>query len=143
METGLLHLHNLLRWVLLLLLLLCLFQAFSKKESVKSTSLFLMIAAHTMLLIGLYQVLGGRWAWSHVPDGISVMKDGFYRFYLIEHPTLMIGAIVMITWARTKAKTLAYKPVAYALLVSLLMILAAMPWPFRTGIGNPAWFPGM
>lgn len=143
METGLLHLHNLLRWVLLALLLLTMIQAFSKKESVKSTSLFLMIVAHTMLLIGLYQVFGGRYAWSTIPEGTSVMKDGFYRFYLIEHPTLMVGAIVMITWARTKAKVLAYKPVAYALLISLLMILAAMPWPFRAGIGTPAWFPGM
>jgi protein-S-isoprenylcysteine O-methyltransferase Ste14 len=136
METGLLHLHNLLRWVLLALLLLTMIQAFSKKESVKSTSLFLMIVAHTMLLIGLYQVFAGRYAWSTIPEGTSVMKDGFYRFYLIEHPTLMVGAIVMITWARTKAKALAYKPVAYALLISLLM-------PFRAGIGTPAWFPGM
>ena len=142
METGLLHLHNALRWVLLLLLLLSIVQAFSKKESVKSTSLFLMIAAHTMLLIGLYQILGGRYSWGNVPEGVSVMKDGFYRFYLIEHPFLMISAIVLITWARTKAKALAFKPVAYMLLISLLMILAAMPWPFREIVGRP-WFPGM
>ncbi|NDF98714.1 MAG: cytochrome B [Chitinophagia bacterium] len=142
METGLLHLHNALRWVLLILLLLSLLQAFTKKESVKSTSLFLMIAAHTMLLIGLYQVLGGRYSWGQVPEGVSVMKDKFYRFYLIEHPTLMIAAVVMITWARAKAKALAYKPAANALLISLLMILAAMPWPFREIVGRP-WFPGM
>lgn len=142
METGLLHLHNVLRWVVLLLLLLSILQAFSQKESVKSTSLFLMIAAHTMLLIGLYQVLGGRYSWGQVPEGVSVMKDKFYRFYLIEHPTLMIAAVVMITWARAKAKALAYKPAANALLISLLMILAAMPWPFREIVGRP-WFPGM
>jgi len=142
METGLLHLHNALRWVLLLLLLLSIVQAFSQKESVKSTSLFLMIAAHTMLLIGLYQVLGGRYSWGNVPEGVSVMKDSFYRFYLVEHPFLMISAIVLITWARTKAKALAFNPVAYMLLISLLMILAAMPWPFREILGRP-WFPGM
>ena len=44
--------------------------------------------------------------------------------------------------ARTKAKALAYKPVSYALIVALLMILAAMPWPFREIVGRP-WFPGM
>jgi chromate transport protein ChrA len=142
METGLLHLHNALRWVVLLLLLLSIVQAFSKKESVRSTSLFLMIAAHTMLLIGLYQVLGGRYSWANVPEGVSVMKDSFYRFYLVEHPLLMILAVVLITWARTKAKILSYKPASYALLVSLLMILAAMPWPFREVVGRP-WFPGM
>jgi protein-S-isoprenylcysteine O-methyltransferase Ste14 len=142
METGLLHLHNVLRWVVLILLLLSMAQAFSKKESVKSTSLFLMIAAHTMLLIGLYQMLGGRYSWGNLPEGVSVMKDSFYRFYLIEHPFLMITAVVCITWARTKAKTLAYRPAAYALLASLIMILAAMPWPFREVVGRP-WFPGM
>ena len=142
METGLLHLHNALRWVLLLLLLLSIVQAFAKKDSLKSTSLFLMIAAHTMLLIGLYQILGGRYSWGQVPEGVSVMKDSFYRFYLVEHPLLMILAVVLITWARTKAKALAYKPVSYALIVALLMILAAMPWPFREIVGRP-WFPGM
>jgi protein-S-isoprenylcysteine O-methyltransferase Ste14 len=101
-----------------------------------------MIAAHTMLLIGLYQILGGRYSWGKVPEGVSVMKDSFYRFYLVEHPLLMILAVVLITWARTKAKALAYKPVSYALIVALLMILAAMPWPFREIVGRP-WFPGM
>jgi len=142
METGLLHLHNVLRWVVMLLLLLSIFQAFTKKEAIKSTSLLLMIAAHTMLLIGLYQVLGGRYSWGKISDGESVMKNGFYRFYLIEHPILMIAAIVLITWARTKAKALAFKSVAYMLLIALLMILAAMPWPFRELVGRP-WFPGM
>jgi hypothetical protein len=142
METGLLHLHNVLRWVVMLLLLLSIFQAFTKKESIRSTSLFLMIAAHTMLLIGLYQIIGGRYAWGNVPAEVSVMKDKFYRFYLVEHPLLMILAVTCITWARSKAKNLSYKPVSYALVASLLMILAAMPWPFREVIGRP-WFPGM
>lgn len=142
METGLLHLHNLLRWVVLVLLLLSLLQAFTQKESLKRTSLFLMIASHTMLLIGLYQVLAGRYSWMHVPEGVSVMEDSYYRFFLVEHPLLMILAVVCITWARGKAKSLAFKPASYALLLSLLMILAAMPWPFRAIVGRP-WFPGM
>ncbi|MFM2117904.1 MAG: hypothetical protein RL316_1094, partial [Bacteroidota bacterium] len=91
METGLLHLHNLLRWVVLLLLLLGLFQAYAKKESIRQSSLWLMIASHTMLLIGLYQTIAGRFGWLslQLPEGTSVMKDKFYRFFLIEHPVLM------------------------------------------------------
>ncbi|MFN9943153.1 MAG: cytochrome B, partial [bacterium] len=104
METGLLHLHNALRWVVLVLLLLSIIQAFSKKESVRSTSLFLMIASNTMLLIGVYKIIGGRYAWGNVPAEVSVMKDKFYRFYLVEHPLLMILAVTCITWARSKAK---------------------------------------
>ena len=143
MEAGLLHLHNALRWVILILLLLSLFQAFSKKDSLKSTSLWLMIGAHTMLLIGLYQMIAGRYGWLTVqlPEGQSVMSDKFYRFFLVEHPLMMIIAVVLITLARGKAKSSAFKPASWLLLIALVVILAAMPWPFREIVGRP-WFPG-
>jgi hypothetical protein len=144
METGMLHLHNILRWVILLLLLVTLYHAIAKKELIKSSSLWLMIAAHTMLVIGIYQLVAGRFGITKgVPEGVSLMKDSFYRFYWIEHPLLMIVAVSLITVARKKAKALNYKATTMLLLVALLCILIAIPWPFRTGgIGRP-WFPGM
>ncbi len=143
METGLLHLHNLLRWVVLLLLLLGLFQAYAKKESIRQSSLWLMIASHTMLLIGLYQTIAGRFGWLslQLPEGTSVMKDKFYRFFLIEHPVLMITSIVLITIARGKAKALNFRSVTWLFLIALLLILAGIPWPGRADIGRPL-FPG-
>ena len=143
METGLLHLHNILRWIVLVLLLLALFQAFTKKDSLRSSSLWLMISAHTMLLIGLYQFIAGRYGWLTVqlPEGQSVMSDKFYRFFLVEHPLMMIIAVVLISVARGKAKALAYKPTSWLLLAALVLILAAVPWPFRELVGRP-WFPG-
>ena len=92
-----LHLHNVLRWVILILLLVTLYQAFAKKESIRSSSLWLMIAAHTMLLIGLYQVIAGRFGiLKGLPESVpSLMKDSFYRFYWVEHPILMVVAILM------------------------------------------------
>jgi chromate transport protein ChrA len=143
-----LHLHSLLRWVILLLLLVGLFQAFSKKESIKSTSLWLMIAAHTMLLIGLYQWIAGRYGiLKGLPESVpSLMKDSFYRFYWVEHPLLMLVAIILITLARGKAKKLNYKNTGWLLLIALIFILVAVPWPFRDvatiGAGRH-WFPGM
>jgi protein-S-isoprenylcysteine O-methyltransferase Ste14 len=101
-----------------------------------------MIASHVMLLIGLYQVILGRYSWTKIPDGTSVMKDGFYRFYLVEHPLMMITSVVLITLARRKAKDLNYRSVKILLLAALVLILAAIPWPFRENIGR-AWFPGM
>jgi glucan phosphoethanolaminetransferase (alkaline phosphatase superfamily) len=148
METGMLHLHSLLRWVILLLLLVGLFQAFSKKDSIKSTSLWLMIAAHTMLLIGLYQWIAGRYGiLKGLPESVpSLMKDSFYRFYWVEHPLLMLVAIILITLARGKAKKLNYKNTGWLLLIALIFILVAVPWPFRDvatiGAGRH-WFPGM
>lgn len=145
METGLLHLHSILRWIILLLLLITLFQAISKNAGVKKTSLWLMICAHTMLLIGLYQLIAGRYGiLSGLPDGIILMKDKFWRFFWIEHPLMMFIAIMLITIARGKSKALNYKATGWLLFIALLLILAAVPWPFREIIGeNRHWFPGM
>ena len=143
MSTGLLHLHNLLRWIILIGLLLSLYQSFVKNEKIKSTSLWLMITAHVMLLIGLYQSILGRYGWMNVPEGTSVMKDGFYRFYLVEHPVLMITSVVLITLARRKAKELNYRSVKTLLIIALVLILAAVPWPFRDAVIARPWFPGV
>lgn len=143
METGLLHLHNILRWLILLFLLITLFQAFSKNPGIRKTSLWLMICAHITLLIGLYQVISGPFGYlKGLPEGVELMKDKFYRFYWVEHPVSMIISIVLITIARRKSKDLNYKAVTILLVIALIFILAAVPWPFRELVGRP-WFPGM
>ena len=102
-----------------------------------------MIASHTMLLIGLYQTIAGRYGWTklNLPEGSSVMSDSFYRFFLIEHPVLMITSIVLITLARGKAKQLNYRSVTWLLVIALVLILAGIPWPGRELVGRPL-FPG-
>lgn len=143
MENGLLHLHSALRWIILLFLLLTLFQALSKKTGIKRSSLFLLITSHLMLVIGIYQLVAGRFGYNKgLPEGVSMMKDSFYRFYWLEHPLMMILAIILITVARGKAKGLNYKAASLLYLIALVLILAAIPWPFREGVGRP-WFPGM
>ena len=144
MDGGLLHLHNLLRWVILILLLVSLVQAFTKNKGLAKTSLFLMIAAHTMLLIGLYQWLAGRYGLitADMPEGVSMMKDKFYRFFQLEHPLTMIIAVVLITLAKGKAKVQDYSKAFRFLLIALILILIRVPWPFFKEVGRP-WFPGM
>lgn len=143
MATGLLHLHNVLRWVILLFLIITLLQALAKKTSVKGSSLILLISAHTTFLIGLYLLVAGRFGITHgLPEGVELMKDKFYRFYWVEHPLLMFIAIVLITIARGKAKVFNYKATTILLLIALIAVLAAVPWPFRDIVARP-WFPGM
>jgi hypothetical protein len=98
-----------------------------------------------MLIIGLYQVIAGRYGiMKGLPPGVSVMKDTFYRFFWVEHPLMMILAIILITIARRKAKALNYKATGWLLFIALLFILAAVPWPFRDIVGQGrTWFPGM
>ena len=144
MESGLLHLHNFLRWVILFFLLLSLIQAFGKKAALQKTSLWLLITSHITLLIGLYQYFTGAYGFKFFqnnPVG-EVMKNSLMRFWAVEHIAGMVIAIVLITIARGKAKKGVYGAVAWLYLIALLVILAVVPWPFRELIGRP-WFPGM
>ncbi len=156
MQTGLVHLHNFLRWVILILLLLSIAKAYSgwqgKKvfgASDKKLWLFTLISAHITLLLGLYQVTLGRFGMfsTTLPEGTSVMKDTFYRFYWVEHPVGMLIAIVLITLGYGMAKKyvsdeVKFKRAFYYFLIALIFILASIPWPYREIIGRP-WFPGM
>ncbi len=156
MQTGLLHLHNLLRWIILVLLLLSILKSYtgmtSKKAfeaSDKKIWLFTMIAAHITLLLGLYQWLLGRYGlFTYVkPEGISMMKDPYLRFFQMEHPVSMILAIVLITLGYGMAKKnvddqTKYKKAFRYFVLALVLILAAVPWPFRELVARPL-FPGM
>ncbi|TAL44421.1 MAG: hypothetical protein EPN92_08795 [Chitinophagaceae bacterium] len=147
METGLLHLHNILRWVILLLLLVVIIQALAKKSGITKTSLWLMIAAHTTLLLGVYQWFTSDKAGLAILKNMdndfgAVMKNSFARFWVVEHFAGMLIAIIFITIARGKAKALNYKAAAWLYILALLIILVVIPWPFRELIGRP-WFPGI
>ena len=152
MYTGLLHLHNVLRWVILILLLLNIFRHFSAGNKPftagdKKLGLWLMIAAHITLLIGLYQWIFGRFGWTNIPEGTHIMKDAFWRFYLIEHPVGMLVSIVLITIGKGVAKkalpnAAKHKRTAVLFTIALIIILATVPWPFREIIARPL-FPGM
>ena len=144
MDTGLLHLHNILRWIILLLLLVTIYQAFTKNKGIKKSSLWLMIAAHTTIILGFYQWYSGAWGLKVIQNlGFGeVMKDSASRFWAVEHFAGMLIAIILITIARGKAKALNYKSAFWFYLIALILILVCIPWPFREGIGRP-WFPGM
>ncbi len=156
MQTGLVHLHNLLRWVILILLLISVIKSYSGWKSGKSFNagdkkiwLFTMIAAHTTLLLGLYQWLAGRIGiiTTELPEGTSMMKDKVYRFFWLEHPLTMIIAIALITMGYGMAKkpvsdTVKYQKAFRYFLIALILIILVTPWPFREAIGRPL-FPGM
>ena len=144
MLTGLVHLHNVLRWVILILLLISLVQALTKKDGLQKTSLWLLIAAHSTLVLGLFLYFNSA-VWFKLISEFGfgeVMKSAAYRFWAVEHISAMLIAIILITIARGKAKRVNYKAAAVLYVIALLLILAAVPWPFREGIARP-WFPGM
>ena len=156
MQTGLVHLHSLLRWVILILLVISIIKAYTGWKSGKAFQagdrkiwLFTMIAAHTTLLLGLYQWLIGRFGVisTHLPEGTALPESRYLRFCQLEHPLLMIVAIVLITLGNGMAKKQVDDKVKYGralryFVYALVIILLMIPWPFREIIGRP-WFPGM
>ena len=148
--SALLQIHNILRWVILLLMLLSLIQSFlgwtrrrELREGDVRLFLFTLISAHTTLLIGLILLLFGRFGIlsSGLPTGVELMKDRFYRFFWVEHPTGMILAVILITVGRGAVKKqlpdpVKYKRVFWFFLAALILILATIPWPGREIVGR-------
>ena len=147
MYEGLKHAHSGFRWIVLILLVVAVIQAFRKwqgkseyGESDRKLALYTLIATHVQLIIGLVlyffvspfvQFVGGA------------MKEPIYRFYTVEHFFLMILAVVLITigYSRAKKKVDAGSKFKATLIfygISLLLILLGIPWPFR-GLGA-GWF---
>lgn len=136
--------HSLLRWVLLLLLLAVIIKSLqgliskrSFSNSDNKMSLFLMISAHTQLLVGILLCF--------VSPSVQFgnMTNAEIRFFTIEHPTMMIIAIVFITLARILSKKATtdngkFKRLFIFCLIALLIIFMAIPWPFSP-IARP-WF---
>ena len=155
MYNGLLHLHSLLRWVILLLLIIAIVRHMSgmnRKAPVtrgdQKIDLFLMISAHITLAIGLYQWIVGPWGLKLIRNvGMSeVMKNSSYRFFAVEHLAGMLIAIILITVGRGAVKRSVdwrtHKKAFWFFLLALIIILASVPWPFREAVARP-WFPGM
>lgn len=144
MNTGLLHLHNALRWVILISLLMSIYNLYSKKDALK-TSKILLISSHSTLLLGLYQYFFGAVGVKMIQAaGMGVaMKDATTRFWAVEHISSMLIAIVLITIGHISyKKTQNASKTTVFYVIALLLIVLAMPWPFREGIGRP-WLPGM
>lgn len=155
MYTGLLHLHNLLRWVILILLVIAIIRHLAGMTGNKpytagdkKIGLFLMISAHITLLIGLYQWFAGPWGLKNILNsGMgNVMKDPVQRFWAVEHFAGMLIAIILITIGRGAAKSAApdaakHKKSFWLFFIALVIILATVPWPGRE-VARPL-FPGM
>ena len=143
MATGLLHLHNLLRWVVLIAILVAIVQLLMNKNALKASKV-LLISAHTTLVLGLYQYFFGAIGFALIKSmGMAaVMKDNLARFWAVEHIFSMVLAIILITIGHVKYKKGGSSKTTLILyILALLLIFAAIPWPFRAEIARPL-FPG-
>lgn len=107
METGLLHTHSLLRYFVLLALILVIVKSligwmqgkpYDKWDN--KLGLYLMIFTHLQLLLGFILFFTSKM----VHFSGAAMKDATLRYWLVEHNSMMLVAIILITLARISSK---------------------------------------
>lgn len=141
MYTGLLHSHNGLRWLVLLALLASIAMAFSgwfgKRDSSKSdkvSGLLLVILMDIQFLVGLIlYAFVSPITKAAFNDFGAAMKNADIRFYAVEHILMMVIALVLVHIGRAKSKKdgapwKRHRSAAIFYTLSLLIILAAIPW---------------
>ena len=141
-------LHSLLRWAVVILGLWTLINAltgyFGKRAYTANdnrSNLFFMISCDIQLLIGLALYIHNGW-FDRLKDMGNNMKDPYLRFFTMEHLTLMLVAWVLVHIGRAtvkKADTAAakHKKMLIFFGLAIVLIIAAIPWPFRQAIGRP------
>ena len=95
--------------------------------------LFALIVCHIQLLIGLTWYFMSPWFNALTTDAGAVMKDKAVRLLAVEHPVMMIVAIVFITigWSKHKKKTTdaaKFKTFVIFYGIGLILILSKIPW---------------
>ncbi len=149
-NTLLLDLHSIMRWIVLLFALLALItglrglngqRPFGPSE--QRTARFFLISCDIQLLLGLaLYFLRGYYRNFSGGDMGALMKDSVARFWTIEHIFGMVVAIIIvhIGYAGTKGNRTdksKYSRLFWCTIIALLIIMATIPWPFRTpGIGR-------
>jgi uncharacterized membrane protein YGL010W len=146
-------LHNLIRWAVLVFGLWTIFSAISGVAGRKNytvadgrSNFFFMLSCDIQLLLGLILYFANSW-FDRLKDLGNNMKDANNRFFTMEHALLMIIAWILVHVGRVSVKrapTAAAKHKRSLIFfgLAILMILAAIPWPFREAIARPLfrWF---
>jgi hypothetical protein len=141
MYSGILVLHNTLRWVLLLSLAITLFKYLAgwlgNKSWNKTDNLMGIVFTSLMdlqLLIGLtlYFFLSPVTKLA-MSDFGAAMKDADLRFYAVEHFSMMLIAVVLVHIGRAKSKKAnldiaKFRVASIFFMAALVIILAAIPW---------------
>ncbi len=154
MQTGLLHTHSLLRWLIMGLLFWLLYRGFTQRraggaftEGDRKAALFLLIFTHLQLVIGAIQWFTGAWG-IRMLDQMTMgdaMHSRIHRFFLVEHSVGMLIAIVLITVGYSRSKRASgdaakWNALYWPLVFALVVLLATIPWPLREVGAGRGWF---
>ena len=147
---GLLHSHSMLRYIALALIVFALIKGIMglvKKSPFDKTSnklsLFTLIAFHIQLVLGFGLYFMGPWLSKLSGDGELSAHD---RFWSIEHISMMLIAITLVTIGRIRAKKSDNNKAKHLSIVvffglALILLFFAIPWPFMSAEIARGWMP--
>jgi low temperature requirement protein LtrA len=135
----LVNLHSIFRWLILFTIIITIVTyliRWQKKSNFQSGdkkwALMTLIFAHLQLVIGLILYFISP----EVVFNEETMGDTRLRFYAVEHISVMLIAIILITLGYRQLKAQIadpskYKRVFWYYLIALILMLSRIPWPFQ------------
>lgn len=149
MYSYLLLFHSWTRWAVLILLLITLVRSyygwlknlhFSKLDNQLRDGAISVVNIQFLLGLGLYGISPiSRYFLEHTREALQMRE---IRFFGLEHITMMITAIAVLTIGSSKAKRAKvdrskFKIMAVWFSIGLLLILSSIPWEFSPLISRP------
>ncbi len=140
MYTGLLDLHNVIRWVVVVLGVVAIVSALVAQRwtpAQRSLARWFTIAFDVQVLVGLVLWFLSPLVQSSLSDMGAAMGDPTRRFFLLEHPLLMVVAAVLVHVGVARArKTDNPRQALLFYVLAAAAVAYAIPWDRRL-------FPGM
>ncbi len=148
----LLHLHSIGRWIVLLLLLFAIFNSLvaGNRPWIRTDArmgTILVVFADLMLVVGIALWIMGPKGYKVIESvGFgNVMKDTSQRFFAVEHITMMLLATILIHIGKAQARKAIsdrakHRRTLIFYFIALILILVAIPWPFRSIGAGSGWF---
>ena len=147
MHPALLYTHNVLRWVILAAGVVAIVKAMQGRSgdrpyaSARRAGLVFTAGLHLQLVLGLALFVVSPFIHHAMTDMAATMADAPTRFFIAEHPTMMVIAVIVATIGSIVAKNAPddgarHRKALVFFSVTMLLLLAGIPW-------QRPLFPGM
>lgn len=148
----LVQIHSIGRWIVLLLLLVAIFSSLTAgnrpyTRGDNRTGVLLTIFTDIMFLVGVVLYFAGNWGYKLFQQYSmgEIMNDPYRRFFAVEHISLMLIAVILIHIGKAQGRKnisdrARHRRTLIFYFIALLLILVAVPWPFREGFAGRGWY---